>query len=177
MFDAEPSAPAVDTDLLFLEQRLAGLEPGAPKRSAGDVFESPMLGRLEFAPMPYGRPSFWHGEQKMPDSRFPLRIVCEVEGDRPPGPDQTACVIAFRRLQIQDATLCAPLINARLRAVKIAGSIASDDLVLTLIHLPPHPLTDSRYELGFRAIPHPHLAFTVVFLHGKPRTVRVDSDA
>jgi hypothetical protein len=179
MFDAEPTAPPAEIDqlLLDLELHLAGREPVPPKRLAGDVFESPMLGRLEFAPMPYGRPSFWRGEQTMPDSDFPLCIVCEVEGDRSPGADHAACVIAFRRLQVHDANLCAPLINARLSRQQIPGTIAPDDLVLTLIHLPPHPLTDARFELGFRAISHPHLVFTVVFVRGKPRSMRVDSDA
>jgi hypothetical protein len=177
MFDADRVVPGTDIDLPFLEHQLAGLEPVPPKRPLGEVFESPMLGRLEFAPMPYGRPSFWRGSQKMPDSRFPLWIVCEVDGDRQPGADQAACVIAFRRLQVQDAMQCAPLINARLAELQIAGTIVPDDLVLTLIHLPPHPLTDARFELGFRAAPHPQLLFTVVFVRGTPRTVRVDSDA
>ena len=81
---------------------------------------------------------------------------------------------AFRRLQVQDAMLCAPLINKRLRELQLAFTVGVDDLVLTLIHLPPHPLTDARFELGFRARTVAHLAFTVVFVRGTPRSVRID---
>ena len=178
MFDAEapPPAQGID-DGLSLEPRLAGLEPVHPLRASGEIVESPMLGRLEFSRMPHGRPSFWRGEQWMPDSRFPLRIVCEVEGDHLPGSDQGACVTAFRRLQVQDAMLCAPLINQRLRELQIAHTVTVDDLVLTLIHLPPHPLADARFELGFRATSIQNLSFNVVFVRGTPRSVRIDSDA
>jgi hypothetical protein len=177
MFDAEAPPPADGIDELFLEPHIVGAEPVHPPRCSGEIVESPMLGRLEFARMPHGRPSFWRGEQRMPDSRFPLRIVCEVEGDEVPGSDQGACVTAFRRLQVQDAIMCAPLINERLRELQIACTVGPDDLVLTLIHLPPHPLTDTRFELGFRATSIHHLSFNVVFVRGTPRSVRVDSDA
>jgi hypothetical protein len=177
MLDAEESLPAAGVDDLFLDPPLPGLEPVREARPSGEIHESPMLGRLEFAQMPYGRPSFWRGEMRMPDSRYPLQIVCEVEGDALPGSDQVACVTAFRRLQVQDAMLCAPLINDRLRALQISHSIHADDLVLTLIHLPPHPLAAARFELGFRAASIPHLSFTVVFVRGTPRSVRVDSDS
>ncbi len=177
MYDAEPNVRATEIDAAFLEHQLAGMEPAPARRSAGEVFESPMLGRLQFVPMPLGRPSFWRGEQKMPDSRFTLQIVCEVEGDDVPGADQAACVTAFRRLQVQDAMQCAPLINARLGELPIGRTIAADDLVLTMMHLPPHPLTDARYELGFRASSLPSLLFTVVFQRGVPRSVRIDSDS
>jgi hypothetical protein len=177
MFDAEPSVPASDVDELFLEPRVAGFEPVRALRPSGDVYESPMLGRLEFSPMPQGRPSFWRGEQRTPDSRFALRIVCEVEGDNLPGSDQVACVTAFRRLQVQDAMLCAPLINERLRELRIQHTVGVEDLVLASIHLPAHPLFEARFELGFRATSAPHLTFTVVFVRGTPRTVRIDSDA
>ena len=177
MFDADPNVRATEIDLAFLEHQLAGMEPAAPRRSAGDVFESPMMGRLQFVPMPLGRPSIWRGEQKMPDNRFPLQIVCEVEGDQEPGADQAACVTAFRRLQVQDAMQCAPLINARLAELPDGRTIAADDLVLTMVHLPPHPLTDASYELGFRAGSRPNLMFTVVFQRGVPRSVRIDSDS
>ena len=174
MFAAERSRPASGVDDLLLETRVAGVEPVRPLRPSGEIYESPMLGRLEFARMPQGRPSFWRGELRMPDSRFALQIVCEVEGDDLPGSDQAACVTAFRRLQVQDAMLCAPLINKRLRELQLAFTVGVDDLVLTLIHLPPHPLTDARFELGFRARTVAHLAFTVVFVRGTPRSVRID---
>jgi hypothetical protein len=180
MLDAEESLPVRGVDDLFLEPPLPGLEPVRKARPCGEIFESPMLGRLEFARMPSGRPSFWRGELRMPDSRYALQIVCEVDGDDLPGSDQTACVTAFRRLQVQDAMLCAPLINERLRELKISRNfsrnIGADDLVLTLIHLPPRPLAAARFELGFRAPSIPHLSFTVVFVRGTPRSVRVDSD-
>jgi len=99
-----------------------------------------------------------------------------VAGDDLPGSDQAACVTAFRKLQVQDAMLCAPLINARLKELQIGATVGVDDLVLTLIHLPPHPLVDARFELGFRATSMPDLTFTVVFLRGTPRSVRIDSD-
>src|SRR6266478_3877206 len=174
MFAAERSPPVNGVDDLLLETRVAGGEPVRPLRPSGEIYESPMLGRLEFARMPHGRPSFWRGEMRMPDSRFALQIVCEVEGDDLPGSDQAACVTAFRRLQVQDAMLCAPLINKRLRELQLAFTVGVDDLVLTLIHLPPHPLTDARFELGFRARTVAHLAFTVVFVRGTPRSVRID---
>ena len=174
MFDAELPAPASEVDELFIQPRIAGVEPVRLLRSSGEIYESSMLGRLEFARMPQGRPSLWRGELRMPDSRFALQIVCEVEGDDLPGSDQAACVTAFRRLQVQDAMLCAPLINKRLRELQLAFTVGVDDLVLTLIHLPPHPLTDARFELGFRARTVAHLAFTVVFVRGTPRSVRID---
>jgi hypothetical protein len=176
MHGAEASLPVSGIDDLSLEAPIAGVEPTRFQRASGDVYESPMLGRLEFFRMPYGRPSFWRGEMWMPDSRYPLRIVCEVEGDDLPGSDQAACVTAFRRLQIQDAMLCAPLINERLRALQVPCTLTVDDLVLTLIHLPPHPLAAARFELGFRAPSRPRLSFTVVYVRGTPRSVRVDSD-
>jgi len=177
MFAAERSRPASGVDDLLLETRVAGVEPVRPLRPSGEIYESPMLGRLEFARMPHGRPSFWRGEMRMPDSRYGLQIVCEVESDELPGSDQTACVTAFRRLQVQDAMLCAPLINERLRELNIERGISADDLVLTLIHLPPRPLSAARFELGFRASSIPNLSFTVVFIRGKPRSVRIDSDS
>ncbi len=176
MFDAERCLPASGVDDLLLEPRLAGLEPVRALRPSGEIYESPMLGRLEFARMPQGRPSFWRGEMRMPDSRFGLQIVCEVEGDDLPGSDQAACVTAFRRLQVQDAILCAPLINERLRELQMPRGVSADDLVLTLIHLPPRPLSAARFELGFRAPVIPHLSFNVVFTRGTPRSVRIDSD-
>jgi hypothetical protein len=182
MYDAETSPetsppPARRLDELYLGlPRFAGQAPLRAPRATGDVLESPMLGRMEFSRMPQGRPSFWRAELWMPDSRYALQIVCEVDGDEEPGSDQAACVTAFRRLQVQDAILCAPLINERLRELKIAGCVSPDDLVLTLIHLPPHPLTDARFELGFQASSLPELTFTVVFVRGTPRSVRVDSD-
>jgi hypothetical protein len=177
MRGAEESLPVRGVDDVLVDPPLAGLEPVREARPSGQIHESSMLGRLQFSPMPSGRPSFWHGELRMPDSRYPLKIVCEVEGDDLPGSDQAACVTAFRRLQVQDAMLCAPLINERLRALKISRSVNADDLVLTLIHLPPHPLAAARFELGFRALSIPHLSFTVVFVRGAPRSVRVDSDS
>jgi hypothetical protein len=177
MFDDEQCPPFGTIDDLLLDARLAGLEPVRPQRPSGEIFESPMLGRLEFARMPRGRPSFWRGEIRMPDSRFGLQIVCEVEGDDLPGSDQAACVTAFRRLQVQDAMLCAPLINDRLRELQIGRCISADDLVLTSIHLPPRPLSAARFELGFRSSSIPNLSLTVVFTRGVPRSVRIDSDS
>jgi len=177
MFAAEPRTDAAAIDQLLVDRGVCGVEPVRPRRPAGELYESTMLGRLEFCPMPSGRPSFWRGEQQMPDSRYPLRIVCEVEGDDLPGSDQAACVAAFRRLQIQDAMLSAPLINARLGELRLNRTIGFDDLVLTSIHLPPRPLVQARFELAFRASPIPHLLFTVVFLRGTARSVRIDSDA
>jgi len=176
MFAAESRTDAAAIDVL-LEQRVCGVEPVRPRRPAGELYESAMLGRLEFFPMPFGRPSFWRGEQQMPDSRYPLRIVCEVEGDGLPGSDQAACVAAFRRSQIQDAMLSAPLINARLGELQPDRTIGFDDLVLTSIHLAPRPLVHARFELAFRAGALPHLLFTVVFTRGIARSVRIDSDA
>ena len=177
MYDAERSVRASGADELLVEPRLAGLEPVRTLRPSGEIYELPMLGRLEFARMPQGRPSFWRGQMRMPDSRYGLQVVCEVEGDDLPGSDQAACVTAFRRLQVQDAMLCAPLINERLRELQIGRSICADDLVLTLIHLPPRPLSATRFELGFRAPPIPRLSFNVVFMRGTPRSVRIDSDS
>jgi hypothetical protein len=176
MYDAERSVPAGNLDELLVEPRIAGFDPVRERRPSGEIYESPMLGRLEFARMPQGRPSFWRGEMRMPDSRYALQIVCEVEGDDLPGSDQTACVTAFRRLQVQDAMLCAPLINERLRELQMPRGVTADDLVLTLIHLPARPLSASRFELGFRALSLPHLSFNVVFARGTPRSVRIDSD-
>ena len=170
-----PQEGAIDIDALLLE-RLCLLEPARAPRPEGDIHESQMLGRMRFVPMPVGRPSFWRGELRMPDSRYTLLIVCEVTNDELPGSDQAACVTAFRRLQVQDAVLCTPLINARLRELQVGRTISPDDLVLTMIHLPSRPLTATRYELGFRAPALAQLAFTVVFLHGRPNSVRIDSD-
>ena len=127
--------------------------------------------------MPPGRPSYWFGQIHMPDSRFALKIVCEVEADRAPGPDHIACAVAIRRLQVQDAMVCEPLINARLQELRPARRVSADDLVLTAIHLPPRPLIDARFELGFRARSAPDLSLTVVFARGAPASVRIDSDA
>jgi len=176
MFDAEESPSASGVDELFLDPPIPGAEPVRALRPSGEIYESPMLGRLEFARMPYGRPSFWRGELRMPDSRYPLQIMCEVESDELPGSDQAACVTAFRRLQVQDAMLCAPLIGERLRELQLAPGLNADDLVLTMIHLPPHPLAAARFELGFRSASFPSLSFTVMFVRGTPRTVRVDSE-
>jgi len=177
MFDAEPGAREAGADELSFEFLRAELEAVRPRRTAGEVIDAPMIGRLQFSRMPRGRPSFWHAEQQMPDSRFALRVVCEVDGDRLPGADQMACVVAFRRLQVQDAMLCAPLINARLQLLRLSHRVTADDLVLTLIYLPPHPLTDARFELGFRVASIPQLLFTCVFGRGVPRSVRIDSDS
>jgi hypothetical protein len=177
MLGAEQPAPEGDLEEeLFVLPPLVGTGALKPQRPSGEVYESPMLGRMEFFGMPQGRPSFWRGEQWMPDCRWPLQIVCEVAGDDLPGSDQMACVTAFRRLQVQDAMVCAPLINARLKELQIAVAVAVDDLVMTLIHLPPRPLVDARFELGFRATSIPPLSFTVVFVRGAPRAVRIDSD-
>ncbi len=176
MYDADSPARGLDPDPLRLDLREARVAPVRPRRACGDLFESPLLGQLRFARMPQGRPSCWRGEQSMPDSRFTLKIVCEVESDRLPGADHVACVVAIRRLQVQDAILCAPLINERLGQLRPRRSVSAEDLVLTSIHLPPHPLIDARFELGFRARSAQHLTLTVVFVRGAPHSVRIDSD-
>src|ERR1700739_1521937 len=104
MFAGNETPPQAIIDELVID-RIPGLEPARPQRPEGDVHEAPMLGRMQFVPMPAGRPSFGRGELRMPDSRYSLHIVCEVTDEEPPGSDQAACVIAFRRLQVQDAVL------------------------------------------------------------------------
>ena len=177
MFGAEQPAPEGELEDLFVLPAPGSLGAPQPRRPSGEIYESPMLGCLEFFGMPQGRPSFWRGDMWMPDGRWPLQIVCEVTGDELPGSDQVACVTAFRRLQVQDAMLCAPLINEQLKERQIAVTIGVDDLVLTLIHLPPRPIADARFELGYRATSIPQLTFTVVFARGAPRSVRIDCDA
>ena len=177
MYGADPSAPEIGDDPLVVERKLAGIEPVRPRRSTGAIYQSPMLGRLHFVRMAHGQVSFWSGEQRMPDSRFALQIVCEVDSDRLPGPDHVACVVALRRHQVQDAMQCVPLINARLQEQQVFSTVSADDLVLTAIHLPPHPFTDARYELSYRSTSEPKMQFTVTVVRGVPHSVRIDSDA
>ena len=49
MYDAERSPPASGLDDLVLEPRVAGLEPVREPRPSGEIYESPMLGRMKSA--------------------------------------------------------------------------------------------------------------------------------
>jgi len=174
MFDADRAGRGDGKDPLAAEPRVASIEPVRPLRPSGAVYVSPGLGRLFFSRGLHGRPSMWHGEQRMPDSRFALQILCEVEGDRLPGPDHVACVISLRRYQVKDAMACVPLINEELRRHRDLRRVDAEDLVLTLIHLPAHPLSDPLYDLVYRVVTAPELQFTVAFERGNPRAVRLD---
>ena len=92
-------------DPLAIECKFASLEPVRKRRASGAIFESAMLGRLEFVRMPAGRSSFWFGHQHMPDSRLTLQIVCEVADDDVPGVDHVASVVTLRRNQVRDLSL------------------------------------------------------------------------
>jgi hypothetical protein len=168
-----PGAPA--SDPLTIGSKFAGIDPVRRRRGDGAIFESKALGRLEFVWMPSGRPSFWHGVQRVSDSSTGLTIICEVEGDDPPGADHAACVVAIRRRQVKDAAASVPLVQARLRELRLPADITGDDLQLTGIHLPAKPMITSRQVLEYRAATAPGLQFLVVFLHGKPTAVHVDS--
>jgi hypothetical protein len=111
----------------------------------------------------------------MPDSKFALQIICEVHEDRLPSPGHAACVTAFRRLQINDAVLCTPLINDFLQRLQPPRKISSDDLVMTQIHLPPSPLRDPHYEIAYRTGTLHDLIMTVVFKRGVPMSVKIDT--
>jgi hypothetical protein len=170
-----PNPPATISDPLTLGAKFGGIEPVRRRRGDGAVFESKTLGRMEYVWMPSGRPSFWHGVQRMPDSPTGLKIICEVEGDDLPGADHAACVVAIRRRQLQDAAASLPLIQARLRALRLPADITVDDLHLTGIHLSATPMITSRQVLEYGAATAPGLQFLVVFQHGRPSAVHVDS--
>jgi hypothetical protein len=172
-----PPLNVLDADRLYQERRVTGFAPVKTRRPTGEAFDIAQLGRVYFSQMPQGRPSFWAGVIPQPDSRFALKIVCEVENDALPGPDHSACIAAIRRLQVQDAMLCTPHINERLASLRATHRVSADDLVVCAIHLSPHPLVDSRYELGFRDRNVPDVTFTVVFVRGAPHAVRIESDA
>jgi len=163
------------SDPLRIDSKVAGIDPVRKRRGDGAVVESATLGRLEFVQMPTGRPSFWHGVRHMPDSRTGLKIVCEVEHDEPPGADHEASVVAIRRRQIADAQACLALIQARLRELHLPADITAEDLILCGIHLNARPMIGARQVLEYRAPIAPGLEFLVVFQHGKPSAVHVDS--
>lgn len=174
---ADASLSTLEADRLYEERRVTGITPEPTRRPSGSAIDIPQLGRLVFAQMPQGRPSFWHGEIPQPDSRFSLKVVCEVENDSTPGADHVACVAAIRRLQVQDAMLCAPRINQRLELLRARHRVNADDLVVSGIHLSPRPLIDARYELSFKDITLPDVSFTVVFRRGEPHAVRIESES
>jgi hypothetical protein len=170
---ADPrSASAFDP--LAIECKLAGLEPARRRRASGAIFESVVLGRLEFVRMPQGRSSFWFGHQHMPDSPHSLQVVCEVEDDNTPGVDHVASVITLRRNQVRDAAACLPLLNARLRGIGIDNVVREDDLVLTAIYLRSQPLLDPCHELEYHVALDAGLLVTVAFVYGVPLSLRVD---
>jgi hypothetical protein len=68
-----------------------------------------------------------------------------------------------------------PLVQARLRAMLLPADIVADDLHLTGIHLSASPMITARQVLEYRAATAPGLQFLVVFVHGKPSAVHVDS--
>lgn len=177
MYEDDPPAPAGAAGPLTIRARLGGLEPTRKRRVSGSIYESQTLGRLEFVRMPPDRSSFWFGQQFMPDSNYALQIVCEVDDDDLPGADHIACVVGLRRHQVKDAAACVPLINARLLEVGNPLTLHEEDLVLTAIYLRPRPLVDPCYQLEYHTAKAPELLFTVAFLRGVPRTVRVDCES
>ena len=170
-----PSGSTLDP--LAIECKLASLEPVRKRHASGSKFESAALGRLEFVRMPAGRSSFWFGQQHMPDSRFALRVVCEVVEDNTPGVDHVASVISLRRNQVRDAAACLPLLNGRLHDMGIEDKICEDDLVLTAIYLRAQPLLDPCHELEYHVALRPGLRATIAFVYGVPLSVRVDREA
>jgi hypothetical protein len=164
-------------DPLTIGSKFAGLEPVRRRRGDGAVHESKTLGRLQFVWMPAGRPSFWHGALPGADGGTELKLVCEVEGDEPPGADHAACVVAIRRRQRKDAEACIGLVRARLRTMQSPLEPEASDLQLVGIHLPPKPMIAARQVLEFRIAAAPALLFLAVFVHGRPSAVHVDSDA
>jgi hypothetical protein len=171
----DPDPGSATADPLRIDSKVAGLDPVRKRRGDGAVFESSVLGRLEFVQMPANRPSFWHGVQRMPDSGIGLKIVCEVERDEPPGADHEASVVAIRRRQIKDAQSCLALVQGRLRELRLPADITVEDLRLCGIHLSSRPMLGARQILEYRVTPAPGLEFLVVFQHGRPTAVHVDS--
>jgi hypothetical protein len=174
MLGAETTHPIVQ-DPLSLPFKVNASGVSRPLRVSGETFDTDELGRLTFFRMPVGRPSFWRGECRSTNGSFGLRLICEVENDAPPGRDHIACVVALRRLHLPDAKKAAPLVNRRLREMRSPVSVNAEELVLSSIHLPPHPLRDARMEIGFRAYSAPSLSFTVVLAYGLPTSIRIDT--
>ncbi len=163
-------------DPLTIVDRLASLEPVRRHRASGTVFESPVLGRLEFVRMPHGRSSFWFGHQQMPDSPFTLQIVCEVRDDNTPGVDHMASVTTLRRNQVRDAAACLPMLNTRLFEMGYERKVLEEDLVLTAIYLRAQPLLDPCHELEYHVDLKPVVTVTVAFVYGTPLSLRVDRE-
>jgi hypothetical protein len=177
MLDDKSRAPE-PADPVSVRCRLASLEPTHHRRPCGTIFESLVLGRMEFVSMPHGRSSFWLGRQRMPDSALDLQLICEVENDDLPGVDHSAAVVTIRRHQVKDAASCVPLINAHLREMGLPGTLQTDDLFLTAIHLRARPMLDPRYALEYRGLDGGRaLRITVAFERGTPRSVYVDLNA
>jgi hypothetical protein len=174
---AELPAPARVADPLAIDCHFASVEPVRRRRPSGAIFESVVLGRLEFVRMPPGRCSFWFGHQQMPDSSHALQIVCEVDLDDTPGVDHVATVVSLRRNQVRDALACLPLLNERLAGMGMPATLREDDLVLTAIYLSPKPLLTPCHELEYHMTRYPGLLVTAAFLHGEPLTLRVDREA
>jgi hypothetical protein len=164
-------------DPLAIDCQFASLEPVRKRRPSGAIFESVVLGRLEFVRMPPGRSSFWFGHQRMPDSRVSLQVVCEVMDDDTPGVDHVASVVTLRRNQVRDAAACLPLLNVRLREMALPATVAEEDLALTAIYLRAKPLLDPCHELEYHVARHPGMLVTVAFVHGEPMSLRVDREA
>jgi len=160
------------------EPSTSGRRPGPAlarrRRSAGAIYESRALGRLEYVPMPWGRASFWYGHQRMPDSRVGLQIVCEVELDELPTAAHAATVVALRRNQVSDALACLPLINQRLRALGQSRQLVEEDLALAAIYLRPRPMIEPCYELEYHVSGARQMVVAVSFEHGKPRQARIE---
>lgn len=159
------------------DYRFGSLDPARKRRVSGSVYESPVLGRLEFVRMPPGRSSFWFGHQSMPDRGLPLQIVCEVADDDVPGVDHVASVITLRRNQVRDAVACLPLLKERMAQLGLSAAVREDDLILTAIYLRAKPLMDPCHELEYHVALEPSLLVTVAFVYGVPLSLRVDLDA
>jgi hypothetical protein len=172
---ADLPASAHASDPLAIDCKFASLEPVRKRRPSGAIFESVVLGRLEFVRMPPGRSSFWFGHQRMPDSRFGLKIVCEVTDDDTPGVDHVATAVRLRRNQVRDAAACLSLLNKRLRELGHPGDVVEDDLVISAIYLRARPLLDPCHELEYHVARHSGMLVTVAFLHGVPSSLRVDA--
>jgi hypothetical protein len=124
--------------------------------------------------MRHGRPSFWHGVQPSTAHPLGLKIICEVDGDDPPGADHAACLVAIRRRHLKDVAACLPLIQRRLSEMRLPTDIAAEDLRLVGVHLCAKPMITARQVLEYRAALVPMLLFLVVFLHGKPASLHIE---
>jgi hypothetical protein len=175
--DKYKNTSSAASDPVTVGFKIAAIEPVRRRRGDGAVHESRTLGRLSYVWMPSGRPSFWHGELTSSDFPKGLKIVCEVEGDEPPGSDHAACLVAIRRRLAKDTAASVPLMRARLREMRLPDALEPAQLRLAGVHLPARPMMSARLVLEYRIDPAPKLLFMVVFLHGKPTAVHVDSDA